>query len=115
MFFRDIPRPQNGRPFDSWEEFESWFRQERPKHAQIRLMVVLMTVLRWQESYHGTVVPDYMMDMMGPDRFVHLLNPAHYFQFMSRETEFGTQNEIVNFSRLFRMRVRVADVGRCIF
>ncbi|KAK3926615.1 Reticulocyte-binding protein 2-like protein a [Frankliniella fusca] len=115
MFLRDIPRRQNGQPFESWEEFESWFRQERPKHAQIRIMVVLMTVLRWQESYHGTVVPDYMMDMMGPERFVHFLNPAHYFQFMSRETEFGTQNEIVNFSRLFRMRVRVADVGRCSF
>ncbi|KAK3930117.1 Beta-galactoside alpha-2,6-sialyltransferase 2, partial [Frankliniella fusca] len=111
MFLRDIPRRQNGQPFESWEEFESWFRQERPKHAQIRIMVVLMTVLRWQESYHGTVVPDYMIDMMGPERFVHFLNPAHYFQFMSRETEFGTQNEIVNFSRLFRMRVRVADIS----
>ncbi len=38
-------QPQNGQPFESWEEFESWFRQERPKHAQVVSYCELLLLL----------------------------------------------------------------------
>ncbi|KAK3918497.1 Lymphotoxin-beta [Frankliniella fusca] len=41
VLLRDIPRNANGEPFATWEEFECWYNEERPKHTQVAIPLII--------------------------------------------------------------------------